>query len=91
MLLWLFVVAKNKVPFQVEVEVISPKGYTTFPKYVLITGKISEKFFRREVLECFKAKIDEKGRIKVLSPLPSPFLEIDNIFPKKSFNSTKWR
>ncbi len=83
LLLWLFVVAKNKVPFQVEVEVVPPNGYEVFPKKVLVAGKISEKFFNRKVFECFKVRADRKGYVRVENPVPFPFVEIDTIFPKK--------
>ena len=82
---WFFVIVKNKVPFQVEVPVKAPKGVKVFPNKVLVVGKISEKFFTPEVLNCFEAnlvKVNNEYLVKVKSPLPLPFVEIESVYPQ---------
>jgi len=81
--IWLFVVVKDKVPFQVEVPIKAPKGVKVFPNKVLVVGRISEKFFSPDVLGCFKATVDKNNRVKVKAPLPPPFVELESIYPQK--------
>ena len=88
-LLWLYVEVKNKVPFQTEVEITDiPKGYEVFPKNILVAGKVAEKFYREDILRCFRAKLvwDGKDRyalVKVKSPLPKPFVDIESVYPQR--------
>ena len=82
---WFFVIVKNKVPFQVEVHVKAPKGVKVFPSKVLVVGKISEKFYTPEVLNCFKTVLLEangKYLVRVKPPLPVPFVEIESVYPQ---------
>ena len=87
--LWFYVEIKNHVPFQTELTIENvPKGYEVFPKEVLITGRIVEKFYREEVLRCFKVylKWDGKGKfatVEIKPPLPQPFVEIEGVYPQR--------
>jgi YbbR domain-containing protein len=87
--IWLYVSIKEKVPFQIEVPIRNlPKGVEVFPKKVLVTGEIAQKFNTKEVLNCFKVSLKwKKGEkyatVEVKVPLPELFVEIDGIFPQK--------
>ena len=88
-LVWLYVEVKTKVPFQVQVEITDiPKGYKVFPKEILITGEVAEKFHREDILRCFKVTLvwngkDKYALIKVKPPLPKPFVEIESVYPQR--------
>jgi len=83
-----YVAVKQKVPFQIEVPIEGiPKGYTVFPEKAIIFGKLSEKLYRQEVLNCFKATVKwEKGKtylhVEVKVSIPSPFVEIEGVHPQ---------
>lgn len=86
-LLWLYVVVKDKEPFQVQIPIKNiPKGVEVFPKEVLVVGRISEKFFKEKYLNCFKAFLVWDGKrkyakVKVIPPVPSIFVDIDSVYP----------
>lgn len=89
LLVWLYVEVKTKVPFQVQVEITDiPKGYRVFPKEILITGEIAEKFHREDILRCFKVYLVWNGKgkyatVRVKAPLPKPFVEIESVYPQR--------
>jgi len=84
--LWFWVTVKNKVAFQTEVPLTAPEGTEVFPDRVLVSGRISEKFFKERYLNCFKAYPEWDGRsryapVRIEAPLPPPFVEIDAVYP----------
>jgi len=89
LLVWLYVEMKDKVPFQVQLKIGNiPKGYKVFPEEILVTGKISEKFHREDILRCFKVYLKWNGRgkyatVEVKTPLPNLFVEIETVYPQR--------
>ena len=86
---WIYVNVKDKVPFQVELPIRGiPQNVEVYPKKVLVTGQIAEKLHTREVLNCFEVSLmwnkgEKYATVVVKPPLPSPFVEIDGIFPQR--------
>ncbi|NPB05370.1 MAG: hypothetical protein GXO08_03210 [Aquificae bacterium] len=83
LLLWLFVVATDRVPFEVRAKVVPPQGFEAVPSEVLVKGEVSERFNRAEILRCVKVRARPDGTLEPVLPFPPLFGEVEEVVPPK--------